>query len=360
MSNDQSESDFLLKQRNDKEAELSQSLINSEKSLQILNEDVSKNESTISELISSLKSKEHTSKLIKFIKNWLEKRKILKEIQQREKHINDSKCKANICIKEINVLKEQTEKIQGEISFILSQREKGLELFEAQWVKKLDILRLKEIRIGLSNNFSHLSGHDFEHFVARLLQEMGYTTEVTKKTGDYGVDIIAKKEHKIIAVQCKRYAETNSVGNQDIQRCLGSMHKINAKKSIFVTTSHYTKQALQQAVDAPIELWDKNTLHDYVKKYLLCKDIKEIIDPIESSKIKEKEKREQAEQEIIRKKEELIRKREERKRKLAEKLELEHKKTICPRCHKRKMKNHKYCSRCKAERRRERRDRYDW
>jgi len=70
-----------------------------------------------------------------------------------------------------------------------------------------------------------LEGAQFEHFVAHLLEQMGYRTRVTQASGDGGVDIIAHRdalglEPPIIKVQCKR--TTGSMGGPDVQRLTGS------------------------------------------------------------------------------------------------------------------------------------------
>ena len=40
-----------------------------------------------------------------------------------------------------------------------------------------------------------LEGHDFEQFCAELLENKGFVdVEVTKGSGDYGIDILAEKE----------------------------------------------------------------------------------------------------------------------------------------------------------------------
>jgi len=309
--------------------------------------------------------KEKFYRVIKFIKILIEKNKIRLEIDKLKKikegvEENTFQLKENIKTKqeEISTLKENIKVKQKEILFILSQREKGMELFENRWVKKLDIPKLKEARLGITNNFSNLSPYEFEHFVAKLLREMGYSTKVTQKTGDYGVDIIARKNNDTYAVQCKRFQEGNLVSNRDIQRILGARHIINANKCIFVTTSKFTKQAIQQAKGSPIELWDKEILHSLVKKYLLDLEIKEIFSLME----REKRERLEREQEKIRlleeKREEARLKREERKRKLEERKEREQERRTCPRCGGGKMKNRKYCSNCKREIRME--NRYDY
>ncbi len=94
---------------------------------------------------------------------------------------------------------------------------------------------------------------------------------LTKKTGDFGVDVIAKKGSDTIAIQVKKYATGTPVGNREVQMLLGAMQKkdIKANHSILITTSHFTVQAREQADELAIELWDKHELSKMVKKYLM-------------------------------------------------------------------------------------------
>ena len=40
-----------------------------------------------------------------------------------------------------------------------------------------------------------MEGHEFEYFCAELLKDNGFTeVEVTKGSGDYGIDVLAEKE----------------------------------------------------------------------------------------------------------------------------------------------------------------------
>lgn len=70
-----------------------------------------------------------------------------------------------------------------------------------------------------------LSGHDFEEFVAHLLECLGYTARVTAKSGDGGVDVIAHMDAlglqpPIIKVQCKRV--TSPIGIAEVNQLLVS------------------------------------------------------------------------------------------------------------------------------------------
>ena len=49
-----------------------------------------------------------------------------------------------------------------------------------------------------------MEGHDFEYYCADLLRYNGYEdVEVTKGSGDFGVDILMSKGEVTYAVQCK-------------------------------------------------------------------------------------------------------------------------------------------------------------
>lgn len=125
--------------------------------------------------------------------------------------------------------------------------------------------------ILLSSNFSFMSPFDFEDFVAKLFNKLGYNTRTTSKTGDYGVDVIAENSFEKVAIQCKKYNEGNNVGNDVVQMLLGAMQLrgLKANKGIIITTSHFTRQAYKQAEGNNLELWDKDVLHQAVRKHLI-------------------------------------------------------------------------------------------
>jgi HJR/Mrr/RecB family endonuclease len=57
-----------------------------------------------------------------------------------------------------------------------------------------------------SGEIDQMNGYEFEEYIAKLLIKLGYkSATVTKKSGDFGADIIAvDKNNKRVAVQCKR------------------------------------------------------------------------------------------------------------------------------------------------------------
>jgi restriction system protein len=90
----------------------------------------------------------------------------------------------------------------------------------------------------------------FEQVVVRLLRAMGYggvtgDASVTGKSGDGGIDGIIKEDKlglDVVCIQAKRW--DGSVGRPVIQAFVGSMDYIRARKGVILTTSQFTKDAL--------------------------------------------------------------------------------------------------------------------
>lgn len=95
---------------------------------------------------------------------------------------------------------------------------------------------------------------EFERLVVKLLQAMGYGGEVknsgivTKVSNDDGIDGIIKEDilgFNHISIQAKRYALDNNVGRNEVQSFVGAVAGTPSKKGVFITTSDYTKGAME-------------------------------------------------------------------------------------------------------------------
>ena len=103
---------------------------------------------------------------------------------------------------------------------------------------------LKFAKSGL-RAIDRMSGTDFEDFVAAQLRIAGYSVAPTASTGDYGVDLIAKKDGVRMAVQCKRLAK--AVGVAAVQQVVaGALHH-GCNRTVVVTNQTFTKAARQLA-----------------------------------------------------------------------------------------------------------------
>ena len=84
-----------------------------------------------------------------------------------------------------------------------------------------------------------LDGWQFEEEVAAIYAKNGYITEVTKKTGDGGVDLIMYKDKKKIIVQCKHYS--SPVAPEVLRALWGVKDDFRADETILVASSGVTR-----------------------------------------------------------------------------------------------------------------------
>lgn len=109
------------------------------------------------------------------------------------------------------------------------------------------------------------SGAEFEIWVSALLEAFGFRAEMTRSSGDGGIDIVATLDRPLVGgrylVQCKRYAPDALVGVQAIREFYGTLvADRGAVKGLFITTSSFTAQAREFAKPLPLELIDGPTL----------------------------------------------------------------------------------------------------
>lgn len=106
-----------------------------------------------------------------------------------------------------------------------------------------------------------MEGHEFEYWCAELLRKNGFTdVEVTKGSGDQGVDVLAVKDGIRYAIQCKCYS--SNLGN-------GPVQEVNAGKSLYrchvgvvMTNRHFTPSAKELATATGVLLWDRDKLEE--------------------------------------------------------------------------------------------------
>ena len=109
----------------------------------------------------------------------------------------------------------------------------------------------------------------FERLVIDVLIKMGYggsrreAGQAMGKAGDGGIDGIIKEDKlglDIIYIQAKRWE--GSVGRPEIQKFAGALQGQRARKGIFITTSSFTKDALDYVlnIDSKIILIDGERL----------------------------------------------------------------------------------------------------
>ena len=130
---------------------------------------------------------------------------------------------------------------------------------------------------GLSNAFSNLptedimanidkmEGHEFEYYCANILSHIGYSNvEVTKGSGDQGIDILAQKDGIRYAIQCKCYS--SPLGNTPIQEANTGKTMYNCQIAAVMTNSTFTQGGKECAQKTGVLLWDRSWMNTAIQK----------------------------------------------------------------------------------------------
>jgi restriction system protein len=112
-----------------------------------------------------------------------------------------------------------------------------------------------------------MTGIEFENFVGELYKAMGYKTEVTQASNDYGADVIVVKDQIKTVIQVKNYK--NPVGLGAVQEVNTAKGHYKADEAMIITNSpSYTAQAIREAKLLRIKLIARNELEKLIEKYL--------------------------------------------------------------------------------------------
>jgi hypothetical protein len=124
-----------------------------------------------------------------------------------------------------------------------------------------------------NSNLYTLNCWEFEEMIAELLSNQGYKVELTQKTRDNGYDILALMNIKMhsplkFLVECKHYTK-QKIGINIINGFETVINKGKANRGIIVTTSYFTKPAVQRQQEIPylLDYRDKDKVIEWVTDY---------------------------------------------------------------------------------------------
>lgn len=150
----------------------------------------------------------------------------------------------------------------GDLAEVAALDDEGAETVSEQVAENTDDYVLKRLK-------SAINDEEFEHFVASLLEAIGYHARVTKKTGDGGVDVIAHRdelgfEPPLIKVQCKQ--TFNTIGRPDVQKLDGAI--AHGEFGMFVTLGSFSSDAMTYEQMKPnVRLIDGPALAELVYRH---------------------------------------------------------------------------------------------
>lgn len=122
----------------------------------------------------------------------------------------------------------------------------------------------RDALLGNSSFDNVSSGVEYEYVVAKFINEYahGWSANVTKASGDQGLDIMAIREDGVaVAIQAKFYSAP--VGNKAVQEVVAARGFYNTNFAVVVSNSPFTKSAIDLALASNVELLHHNSLIDY-------------------------------------------------------------------------------------------------
>lgn len=123
----------------------------------------------------------------------------------------------------------------------------------------IGIMCLRIARRRRPKEIDLMEGYEFEQYCANLLEEHGFQeVEVTKGSGDFGVDVLAQREGISYAIQCKRY--DGPVGVHAIQEIYAGRDYYDCMVGVVMTNQYFTAPAVEVAQKLKILLWDRDYL----------------------------------------------------------------------------------------------------
>ena len=160
---------------------------------------------------------------------------------------------------EINYKRIKREEKLAELNYKTIKREE-----RERREKELERKEMERFEAGFREN---MSGDEYENYCKYILKLRGWIVELTPKSGDQGVDLIATKEYLKVCIQCKRYSKP--VGNKAVQEIFTGKQFYSGSHGVLVSNAGFTKSAKSLASKTGIILLsDENlmNLESFLKK----------------------------------------------------------------------------------------------
>lgn len=137
-------------------------------------------------------------------------------------------------------------------------------------IEELESIRYKTYDLGVR----------LEDTTASIFEKMGYSVEKrqrlpTRSGATAEIDLVLRRGNRIIAVECKNYDLSRSVGVSDLRIFKDKLSDIGIFSGLFVTNTYFSEDSQQLAESVGIELWDG----DKYKEMFFSYSIGRIRDP---------------------------------------------------------------------------------
>lgn len=130
--------------------------------------------------------------------------------------------------------------------------------------EQLNIRRRAQAATGFDADTLPGDGHNFEQWVAHSLTRFGWKAEVTRGSGDQGLDVIAEKAGRRLGLQCKLYG--SPVGNKAVQEAHAGMVYYGVDAAGVLTNASFTPSANALAMMTGVKLFSQYDIPDLFEK----------------------------------------------------------------------------------------------
>lgn len=127
------------------------------------------------------------------------------------------------------------------------------------------------------DDVDRLNDYLFEAYIGALYEKQGYKVQITPRSGDKGIDVLASKDGTNYAIQCKH--SKNNIGQECMSEVLsGAKYYETIYGKSFIpltwTNSHYSSSAIDFARTIDIKCCDRDNLMQWVKEnFVTMKDV---------------------------------------------------------------------------------------
>lgn len=131
-------------------------------------------------------------------------------------------------------------------------KQKSLQVKAETYYNSLDSSTKEDLE-----KIDNMDGHDFEHFVAHILKQNGYSNvKVTSGSNDFGVDILANKDADHYAIQVKR--QEAKVSRRAVSDAVAGQSHYGCNKSMVITNSYMSKSGFKFAESTDCIIMDRD------------------------------------------------------------------------------------------------------
>jgi HJR/Mrr/RecB family endonuclease len=120
--------------------------------------------------------------------------------------------------------------------------------------------------LQLSDIDSMTDGHSFERYIAKLMAARGYKAEVTKGSGDLGVDVIAHGPNVRYAIQCK-ISSKQAISRRGISDVVAALTHYRCTHAMVITNNYFTPDAKKLAESTGCVLVDRDHLASWIHEW---------------------------------------------------------------------------------------------